>query len=80
MMIISVRNILLNYGTNCISNLLSKNSVKRFLDIMQKNQKNIFFMELGNLDMSFIIMIGVVLFFIWLIARFFNFIKDLFGK
>ena len=37
-------------------------------------------MELGNLDMSFIIMIGVVLFFIWLIARFLNFIKDLFGK
>lgn len=37
-------------------------------------------MELGNLDMSFIIMIGAVLFFIWLIARFFNFIKDLFGK
>ena len=80
MMIISVRNTLLNYDTNCISDLLSKNSVKRFLDIMQKNQKNIFFMELGNLDMSFIIMIGVVLFFIWLIARFFNFIKDLFGK
>lgn len=43
MMIISVRNTLLNYDTNCISDLLSKNSVKRFLDIMQKKSKKYIF-------------------------------------